>query len=55
MHYYFNHILLFGNEPIVGSFDNDRILFGYVTSCPFIRQVEDKNRDPDSDTLPFYL
>lgn len=37
-------------ESIAVSFDNDRILHGYVTSCPFIRQVENKNRDPDSDT-----
>jgi len=55
VHYYFNHILLFDKESIAGSFHNDRVLFGYVTSCPFIRQIENKNRDPDRDTLPFYL
>jgi hypothetical protein len=29
-------------ESIAGLFDNDRILFGYVTSCPLIRQVQNK-------------
>jgi hypothetical protein len=55
VHYYFNHILLFDKESFAGSFDNDRILFGYVTSCPFIRQIENKNRDPGRYILPFYL
>jgi hypothetical protein len=57
VHYYFNSILLFDKKSTAGSFDNDRILFGYVTSCHFIRQVEKKNRNPVRDilVLPFYL
>jgi hypothetical protein len=47
LYYYFNKVLLFDMESIAGSFENDRIIFGYVTSCPLIRQLENKKREPD--------
>jgi len=54
VHYNFIHILLFDKESIAGSFNDDLILFGYVTSCLFIRQIE-KKTETQTEILPFYL